>query len=412
MTAVNNGRHDPRLAGSVGMFVKTLPVYLQFSDDESVSAYLKRTQEMLFDEMKHDCIAFGELATHYGVTADVSFVYQAELLSGAATKDGALEVRPLETGNTQFDLTVMVLKGAGGYELSVDYRTELYSRRMMLSFADMLGKVVSELMTAGKIGDIDPLTRQAALTLDGFNRTDAPYDADRTVIDLFRDQAKQAPDNVAVVYEDVKVTYGELDALTDILAKNLRAMGVGREKVVAVLIPRCEYIAIASLGVLKAGGGYLPLDPTYPPDRLNLMVKDSGAMLLITTPELNGVITDEFTGRRVMLDDLRLHRQAQGRDADPGEPGELRGRQREEPGDTGLHRARPRLPGAGRAGHRRRGCRGTIGVCGNSRFRLQQVAPYRQLCGQVAGHPARRHWQSAADGRDGLPGHPRAQGIP
>lgn len=53
---VNNGRHDPRLAGSVGMFVKTLPVYLQFSDDESVSAYLKRTQEMLFDEMKHDCI--------------------------------------------------------------------------------------------------------------------------------------------------------------------------------------------------------------------------------------------------------------------------------------------------------------------------------------------------------------------
>ena len=301
---VNSGRHDPRLAASVGMFVKTLPVYLQIADEEAVPAFLKRTQEMLFEEIGHDCISFGELAQNYGVSASISFVYQAGLLNGAQTKDGAFEVRPLETGNTQFDLTVMVLKTARGYELSVDYRTELYSRGMMESFADMLAKVASEMLTAGRIGEIEPLPGEATAVLDSFNRTDAPYDAEKTVVDLFREQAERCPDNIAVVYEDKKCSYRELDALTDTLAGNLRACGVGREKVVAVLIPRCEYMVIASLGILKAGAGYLPMDPSYPPERLNLMIKDAGAMLLITTPELSGIISEEFTGRRIMLSEI------------------------------------------------------------------------------------------------------------
>ena len=301
---VNNGRHDPRLAASVGMFVKTLPIYLQFADDEAVPSFLRRTQEMLFEEIEHDCISFGELVQNYGVSASISFVYQAGLLNGAQTKDGTLEPRALETGNTQFDLTVMVLKTAHGYELSVDYRTELYSRGMMESFADMLAKVTSEMLTAGRLGDIELMSREAAAVLDGFNRTDAPYDAERTVVDLFREQAKKTPDNIAVVYEDRKYSYRELDTLTDTLARNLRADGVGREKVVAVLIPRCEYMVIASLGVLKAGAGYLPLDPSYPPERLNLMTKDAGAMLLITTPELSGIISEDFTGRRIMLEEI------------------------------------------------------------------------------------------------------------
>ena len=301
---VNNGRHDPRLAGSVGMFVKTLPVYLRMDAGETVPAFLKRTQAMLFEEIGHDCISFGELAQNYGIQAGLSFVYQAELLGGAETKDGALSVRPLETGNTQFDLTVMVLKTAQGYDLSVDYRTELYSRGLMESFADMLAKVVSDMLTADCLGDIGFLSHESAARLDSFNRTDVPYDADKTVVELFREQAKRVPDHTAVVYENVRIRYRELDERTELLAKNLRACGIGRETVAAVLIPRCEYMVIASLGVLKAGGAYLPLDPSYPPERLNLMVKDSGAALLLTTPELSGIISENFTGQRILLDEI------------------------------------------------------------------------------------------------------------
>lgn len=112
-------------------------------------------------------------------------------------------------------------------------------------------------------------------------------------------------DDIAAAY-DGRTLSEEALTLFDIAAwrRTCEPWALDRKKDVAVLIPRCEYIAIASLGVLKAGGGYLPLDPTYPPERLNLMVKDSGAMLLITTPELKGVITDEFTGQCVMLDEI------------------------------------------------------------------------------------------------------------
>ncbi|MBR6432133.1 MAG: AMP-binding protein, partial [Muribaculaceae bacterium] len=125
----------------------------------------------------------------------------------------------------------------------------------------------------------------------------------QTVVSLFRKQAKATPDNIAVVYKDKRFTYAELDEISDRIAGYIASKGLGQEDVVSILIPRCEWMAIASLGVLKAGCAYQPLDPTYPKERLNFMMKDANAQLLIADEELR-LIVDEYQGEVLLTKNL------------------------------------------------------------------------------------------------------------
>ncbi len=301
---VNNGRHDPRLERAVGMFVRTLPLCFAIDEAKEIPAFLSDVQDGFFAAMKHDLVPFGELASEYGVNTDVVFVYQSELLSGCKLKNGFLEAEMLETGDAQSELDVMLLKTARGYEILSHYRTASYTEELISSFARLLFTVISEFLRRGTLAEVS-LTDGAVLSaLEKVNATEREYDRSQTVVSLFRKRAKQNPDDVCLVYLDKQFTYREVDELTDRIASFLSEKGIGRETVTGVLIPRSEWMLLCSLGVLKAGGGYMPLDPSYPPERLNLMMRDSAAKLLLTTPELNEIITDEFKGERIMTDDL------------------------------------------------------------------------------------------------------------
>ena len=124
-----------------------------------------------------------------------------------------------------------------------------------------------------------------------------------TIVSLFRSQVKETPDNIAVVYKNNEYTYAEVDELSDRIAGYIASKGLGQEDVVSVLIPRCEWMAIASLGVLKAGCAYQPLDPTYPKERLNFMMQDASAKLLIADAELRPIV-DEYQGDVLLTKDL------------------------------------------------------------------------------------------------------------
>ena len=117
----------------------------------------------------------------------------------------------------------------------------------------------------------------------------------QTIAALFRQQAKATPQNVAVVYKDKRYTYAEVDEISDRIAAFVASKGLGKEDVVAILIPRCEWMPIAPLGVLKAGCAYQPLDPTYPQERLRYMIQDSHAKLLIADEELLPLLGDVTT---------------------------------------------------------------------------------------------------------------------
>ena len=115
--------------------------------------------------------------------------------------------------------------------------------------------------------------------------------------------AETIPDHTAVVFKDRKYTYKELDELSNRLGKYIASQGIGREDVVSILIPRCEYMAIAPMGVIKAGAAYQPLDPTYPKDRLMYMLEDSAAKLLIADRELLPLV-DGYQGPVLFTDEI------------------------------------------------------------------------------------------------------------
>ena len=120
---------------------------------------------------------------------------------------------------------------------------------------------------------------------------------------MFQKQAKATPEKVAVVFKDKQFTYAEVDEMSDRIAGYITSKGLGLEDVVSILIPRCEWMVIASLGVLKAGCAYQPLDPSYPKERLNFMMQDANARLLIADEELRPIV-DDYNGEVILTKDL------------------------------------------------------------------------------------------------------------
>lgn len=154
-----------------------------------------------------------------------------------------------------------------------------------------------------KLCDVDLLSDEQKADLDKFNETEDEFDDTKTVVDLFREQAKKTPDNIAVVYKEKLFTYAQVDEISDRIAGFVHSKGIGKENAVSVLIPRCEYMVIASLGVLKAGAAYQPLDPSYPPERLNFMINDSSAKLLIADESLLELLPD-YKGDILLTKDI------------------------------------------------------------------------------------------------------------
>ena len=302
---VSSGKQDTRLVNSFGMFVKTLPLYFRIDESQSVQEFLVNAHKDFRQTLGNECIDFSELAAGYGIGMNVSFAYQGELFSEMPLGKGNIQVEVVDVPDVLSDINFMVFKSGGSYTIRVEFRKSLFTEELMMSLTRMYINVIKSMLTATTLADVELADSDAREQIASFNRTDVPYDTDRTIVELFREQAAKTPDNPCVVYQDVRMTYRQVDEMTDRLARHLIShYGTGRESIVGILIPRCEYMVICALGVLKAGGAYMPLDPSYPEERLNLMMQDSGAALLITTPELDGIIDESLACRRMMTAEI------------------------------------------------------------------------------------------------------------
>ncbi|HET7234051.1 MAG TPA: amino acid adenylation domain-containing protein, partial [Longimicrobium sp.] len=191
----------------------------------------------------------------------------------------------LETGTTKFDLFLELTPAEGGLRGELEYATDLFDadtiRRMAGHWVRLLEQVAGG--AAVSIGALELMgAGERRRVLHEWNDSDAAYPAGRTVHDLFAEQAARTPDAVALVFQDEAVTYAELNARANRLARRLARLGVGVEQRVAVCLERGPELVVALLAVLKAGGAYVPLDPEYPAERLSLMLADAGVRVIVT----------------------------------------------------------------------------------------------------------------------------------
>ena len=178
-------------------------------------------------------------------------------------------------------------------DLRVEYCTELFEQEFVINFAKHYIKILQEVSSNMqlKIKDIDILTENEKNILNEFNNTKVNYPRDKTIVDLFEEQVENTPNNVAVVCGNEQITYKELNTKANSLAFYLRnTEKITRNSLVGIMVNRSLEMIIAILATLKAGGAYIPIDPTYPKDRITYMLEESNVKILLTQDHLKNVV--------------------------------------------------------------------------------------------------------------------------
>ena len=298
-STVFSGR-DERLKNAVGMFVKTIPVLAELRDEMSVSELLHSLDNEITENRKNSLYSYAEFCSDLNLHPSVLFSYQGDQfwekdflgLECAAKQEPAAE---------EFEFTVW--RRNGRFEAHAVYPMDYYSDAVLEDMLESFEKILHDMLSAETLAGIDLLTESQRAAQGKLYPPETNYEK-TDIVTLFRRQAANVPDRPAVVCQDTVLRYGELDRISENIAAFLSGKGIGREDVVSVLIPRCIYMAAAPLGVLKSGAAYQPLDPSYPPERLEFMIQDAGAKYLIADRELLDRVPG-YTGPVLTLDEIQ-----------------------------------------------------------------------------------------------------------
>lgn len=313
--SITAGRTRPELEPLIGLFLNTLALRVNASSDPTFVDLLARVRDVATAAVSHQGVPFEVIAESLGAVHDRSrtpvFQVAFQLLDAVATElrlpGLVVEALPTTKETAKFDLTLLLnVAPGGGLRAVIEYSTDLFD-------APTIDRMLAQYRTVLEAIARDPRERVSHLTLmppaeyttvvERWNRTEAPYPADRCVHELFAAQAARTPDAIAVLCDGAALTYAELEARSDAFARHLGRAGVGPGTLVGICLPRSLDMVVSLLGILKAGGAYLPLDPDYPADRLAFIVRDSGVSLVITAPEVEHALATA-TVRRLHVDDV------------------------------------------------------------------------------------------------------------
>ncbi|HEX2091511.1 MAG TPA: amino acid adenylation domain-containing protein [Longimicrobiaceae bacterium] len=310
------GRTRGETEGVIGFFVNTLVLRTDLGGDPDFREVLRRVREATLGAYEHQEVPFERLVTELqperslGHTPLFQVLFALEDAGGARPILEGLRCEGVEAdpGLTKFDLSLAMAVDATGLQGRLGYATDLFDaatiERMAVHLARVLEQVADD--AAVRLSGLELMDAdERARVLDEWNRTDAPYPADRCIHHLVEEQAARTPDAVAVLWEHDSLTYGELNRRANRLAHHLRGLGVGPETRVGVCLERTPELVVALLAVLKAGGAYVPLDPSYPAERLEVTLDDAGARVLVTQESLRGLLPGQSGVALVVLESDR-----------------------------------------------------------------------------------------------------------
>ena len=296
ITTISNGRSNLRVNNTMGMFVNTLALTTKIAN-QMVEEFVRENAQSFEQTLAHEDYPFARVAADYDLKAEIMFAYQMGVLSSYSVFGKPVFAdETMEQNVPKFKIAFYIMPMDGVPSIAVEYDNGWYSEALITNLAQSVANAVQAFAanTTAPLRSISLLNEAQTAVLDSFNQTDMPYDDTQTIVSLFRKQAAETPDNLAVVYHDVRLTYKEVDTRTDAIAARIcEVLNLqspisderSSEPVVSILINRSEWMVVASLAALKAGCAYQPLDPSYPAERLNFMMKDASASLLIADAE-------------------------------------------------------------------------------------------------------------------------------
>ncbi|MFP5285805.1 MAG: amino acid adenylation domain-containing protein, partial [Thermoanaerobaculia bacterium] len=289
----NRNRKD--VEGLIGLFVNTLVFRLRLDGDETFLAVLERVRDASFAGYAHQDLPFELLVDALGIARSLAHnpLFQVMLVlqnapPGTLRAPGLTlaQVEP-PVGTSKLDLTLFLFEDGAGIAGALEYATDLYEeatmRRLLVHFENLLAAAGAD--PGRRLADLALLSPAEREQLLRWNATAAEY-PDACLQELLAAQAERTPDAVAVVSEERRLTYAELHREAGRLAAHLRSLGVGPEVLVGIAAERSIEMVVGLLGILHAGGAYVPIDPAYPAERLAGMIEDAGVPVLLTQSHL------------------------------------------------------------------------------------------------------------------------------
>ncbi|MDZ8263386.1 non-ribosomal peptide synthetase [Nostoc sp. ChiQUE01b] len=290
-------RHHQEIESLIGFFVNTLVLRSDFSNSPTFRQLLKQVREVTLEAYAHQDVPFEKLVEELEPERDlrrhplfqICFALQNVPIQALKLSGLTINHRLEHNGTAKFDLFLELFETPDGISGWFEYSTDLFDAatisRLGENFQTLLAGIVAN--PDQKVADLPLLTsgeRQQLLV--EWNQTQVDYPQQTCIHQLFEAQVKRVPDSVAAIFADQQITYRQLNARANQLARHLQALGVGPDVLVGICLERSLDAIVALLGILKAGGAYIPLDPAYPQQRLSLMVSDSQLSVLLTQQHL------------------------------------------------------------------------------------------------------------------------------
>ncbi|MGG7175941.1 amino acid adenylation domain-containing protein, partial [Clostridium paraputrificum] len=304
-----SGRNNKDTESMMGVFINTLAMRGEPESKKSFIDFIDEVKESSLRAYENQEYPFEDLVETIEVRRDLSRNPLFDVMFGLQNNEdfnlvmGNVSANPIwgEYRISKFDLSVNIGNKEDGYFVCAEYCTALFKsetiNRLLVHFKEVLCKVISNPKIL--IGEIKMITKEEEdIILKNFNDTYVEYNEEKTLVDIFEEQVKRTPKNIAVVYEEEQLTYEELNEKANILARTLRSNGVGSDNVVAIMIDRSIEMIVGIIGVLKSGAAYLPIDPSHPNNRIEYMLKNSNTNILLSIPSLfsrinfDGIVLD------------------------------------------------------------------------------------------------------------------------
>ncbi|WP_289661661.1 non-ribosomal peptide synthetase [Flavobacterium panacagri] len=279
----------------IGDCANLLPLRSKINPDISFAEYLKQRNSELFDAYEHQQVSFGHLLKSFAIARDASriplvpvilTVDLARTIENEFSFTGlnhSFKPNPRQYGT--FEIQLHIFRAKDGPSFQWLYNTTLFKpetiTQMMNSFEEIIKGVISN--ANNPISDL--IGGNYLTEYNELNNTEMPYPKE-TLSDLLRKQAENTPENIALEFHDSKTTYFELHQKVNQFAHYLKSQGVQSGDFIAVSFPRSPELLYALLAIMQCGAAYLPLDPEYPKERLEFMLNDSNAKILLTSKEL------------------------------------------------------------------------------------------------------------------------------
>ena len=305
-TISGRNHHLQGIEQMIGLFINTIPLRIRTDPQETVASLLQKVNQMIKEQSQFESTPLVDVAKYAKIENKAPLfnslvVIENYPLSEEHINDDTLTIKDYSAiGRTNYNLTLGITIQDG---ITLDFGYNCFTcQEIIIKIGHAFERILLTMLANKemKVANIELLTKaERDQVLNQFNDTYADYPRDKTIQQLFEEQVEKTPDQVALVFNDTKMSYRELNQLANQVARNLRRRGVKADTIVGIVMDRSSLMIIGILGVLKAGGAYLPIDPDYPEERFDFMLADSGSKILLTESQLGDPI--KFDGEKIDL---------------------------------------------------------------------------------------------------------------